>query len=477
MGGSHYGKYSEARVHKEISTERNPAYEKELFDDPHDVRSGINFDAYEKIEVEFSGQNLPEPMNSWKEGNFSGVMRYNLRKCRFENPTPVQKYSVPTVMNFRNLMACAQTGSGKTAAFLVPTFENLMRREDRRERTRSGNTYYPRCVVFAPTRELAQQIHREARKFLYCTGMRAVCVFGGGGKWDQLNNMKSGMEILIGTPGRMNDFCSKGNINLEAVQFLILDEADRMLDMGFEPQIREIVQEYGMPAKHERTTLMFSATFPRDIQRLAADFMDDYLFLAIGRVGAASDLIDQQVRQVEYYDKDKELVNMLQHMEGKTLVFVQTKRKADELQWELDRNHNIKADAIHGDKSQYEREQALANFREGKTQVLIGTDVCARGIDIPKIETVIQYDLPSNIDDYVHRIGRSARAGNKGTAIAFVTRKDGICADLCDILKDAKQEVPDWLREYGRRGGKKERKGSRFGGRDYRKDRDRRERW
>lgn len=477
MGGSEYGKYSIENVHKEKSTERNSAYEKELFEDPHEVKCGINFDAYDEIPVEITGNNAPQPMNDWEDGGFSPKMRFNLRKCGFKKPTPVQKYSVPAVMNFRNLMACAQTGSGKTAAFLVPTFENLMRRQDRREEEFGKRTFYPRAVVLAPTRELAQQIHKEARKFLYTTGLRAVCIFGGGGKRDQISNMEDGMEILIGTPGRMNDLCQSNYINMSCVQFLILDEADRMLDMGFAPQIREIVGDYEMPTKENRTTLMFSATFPREIQRLARDFMDDYLFLAVGRVGAASELITQIVYPVEYREKDDRLVEEISSREGKILVFVQTKRKADELQWELDRTHGISADAIHGDKSQYERERALQNFRQGRSRVLIGTDVCARGIDIPKIETVIQYDLPQNIDDYVHRIGRSARAGNKGTAIAFVTRRDGLCGDLKFELEKANQDVPSWLRDYSRGSRSKGRKGSRFGGRDFRKDRDRRDFW
>jgi len=400
-------------------------------------------------------------------------MRYNLMKCGFKKPTPVQKYSVPCVMNFRNLMACAQTGSGKTAAFLVPTIENLYRRQDKREEEKDRyGRYYPRCIVMAPTRELAQQIHKQARKFLYCTGMRAVCVYGGAKKWDQLKNMEAGCDIIVATPGRLNDFLNEGKICLSGVQFLILDEADRMLDMGFKPQIMQVVEDFDMPPKKERTTLMFSATFPDEIQRMAESFMVDYLFLAIGRVGAASELITQIVENVRPFEKDQRLVEILNEKEGKKLVFVSTKRKADELEWTLSNEFDITTDAIHGDRSQGEREEALNNFRTGKSMVLIGTDVCARGIDIPKIEYVIQYDLPTNIDDYVHRIGRSARAGNKGTAIAFVTPRDRIIAELVDELENADQECPRWLKQMSRGGQRTRKKGSRFGGRDYRSKRD-----
>jgi len=298
---STYMSYNEKRIMWETSTERHPEYEKTLFENKMSVEVGINFDNYDEVEVEITGKNAPEGLENWQNCDFSPVIRFNLTKCGFKKPTPIQKWSVPCVRNFRNLMACAQTGSGKTAAFLVPTIDNLLRREDRRTQAIYREPFLPRCLVFAPTRELAQQIHEQARKFLYCTGMRACCAFGGQKAYIQLSNFKHGMDVLIATPGRLNDMVNRGNISLAAVQFLILDEADRMLDMGFEPQIREIIESYDCPQKEDRTTLMFSATFPSRIQELAEDFMgNDYLFLAIGRVGAASEMVTQELVEVSH---------------------------------------------------------------------------------------------------------------------------------------------------------------------------------
>jgi ATP-dependent RNA helicase DDX3X len=392
------------------------------------VEVGINFDNYDDVEVEITGPNAPEGLETWQSCDFSPVIRFNLTKCKFKKPTPIQKWSVPCVRNFRNTMACAQTGSGKTAAFLVPTIDNLLRREDRRTQKIYREPFLPRCLVIAPTRELAQQIHEQARKFLYCTGMRACCAFGGQKAYIQLNNFKHGMDVLIGTPGRLNDMVGRRNISLAAVQFLILDEADRMLDMGFDPQIREICQEHDLPEKEDRTTLMFSATFPSQIQQLAADFMGkDYLFIAIGRIGAASEMVTQQLIEVSHGRNGKfnTLVDLLEEIEGKVLVFTATKRTADDLHYDLeDKGH--KTEAIHGDKSQGERESALKAFKTGKVRIMVGTDVCARGLDIPNVEYVIQYDLSHNIDDHVHRIGRTGRCGNEGIAIAFVKGDENI---------------------------------------------------
>jgi hypothetical protein len=282
----------------------------------------------------------------------------------------------------------------------------------------------------------------------------------------------------VATPGRLIDIMDRARVSLERVQFLALDEADRMLDMGFEPQIRRIVEGENMPRAGERQTLLFSATFPKEIQRLAADFLHDYIFLAVGRVGSSTDLIIQVVEYVPQGDKRQMALDLLQSLEGGlTLIFVETKKGADALEDFLIRN-GLPATSIHGDRSQQEREAALRSFRTGRTPVLVATDVAARGLDIPHVTHVINYDLPSDIDDYVHRIGRTGRAGKKGLATAFFSDKDsGIAAKLQEMLAETNQEVPGWLTTMaqrafpgsgGRRGG---RGGNRFGGRDFRQDR------
>ena len=299
----------------------------------------------------------------------------------------------------------------------------------------------------APTRELVSQIHDEARKFCYRSWVRPAVVYGGADINQQLRQIERGCDLLSATPGRLVDLLERGRISLANIRYLVLDEADRMLDMGFEPQIRRIVQGEDMPGVQDRQTLMFSATFPRDIQMLARDFMKDYVFLSVGRVGSTSENITQKIEYVEDNDKRSVLLDLLsaQAETGLTLVFVETKRMADMLSDFLYQNQ-IAATSIHGDRSQREREMALQTFRTGRTPVLVATAVAARGLDIPNVTHVINYDLPSDIDDYVHRIGRTGRAGNVGISTAFFNRGNkNIVRDLIELLREANQEIPQWL--------------------------------
>lgn len=295
--------------------------------------------------------------------------------------------------------------------------------------------------------------------------------------------IERGCDLLSATPGRLVDLIERGRISLSNIQYLVLDEADRMLDMGFEPQIRRIVQGEDMPDVHERQTLMFSATFPRDIQVLAKDFLKDYIFLSVGRVGSTSENITQKVEYVEDADKRSVLLDILASQPkselGLSLIFVETKRMADMLSDFL-MGHNLPATSIHGDRTQRERETALQTFRTGRTPILVATAVAARGLDIPNVTHVINYDLPSDIDDYVHRIGRTGRAGNTGVSTAFFNRNNkNIVRDLVELLREANQEIPSWLETVaheatfgsgGSRGGRG--RGGRGGrgnsGRDYR---------
>jgi ATP-dependent RNA helicase DDX3X len=277
--------------------------------------------------------------------------------------------------------------------------------------------------------------------------VRACIVYGGADISAQMQDLTRGCHLLVATPGRLVDMVERGKIGLDNVRFLVLDEADRMLDMGFEPQIRRIVEKDTMPATGKRQTLMFSATFPKEIQILARDFLHDYIFLAVGRVGSTSENITQKVVWVEDYDKRSFLIDLLNASgpDNLTLVFVETKQGADQLHQFLC-HEGYPGNSIHGDRSQRQREEALKAFRTGKTPILVATAVAARGLDIPNVKHVINFDLPGCIEEYVHRIGRTGRVGNLGLATSFFNDKNRpISKELVEILIESHQEVPQWL--------------------------------
>nr|ACN26948.1 unknown [Zea mays] len=345
-------------------------------------------------------------------------------------------------------------------------------------------TAYPSALILSPTRELSMQIHEEARKFSYQTGVRVVVAYGGAPITQQLRELERGVDILVATPGRLVDLLERARVSLQSIRYLALDEADRMLDMGFEPQVRRIVEQMDMPLPGARQTMLFSATFPKEIQKMASDFLDNYIFLAVGRVGSSTDLIAQRVEFVQEADKRSHLMDLLhaQRDTGKqtlTLVFVETKRGADSLESWLCMN-GFPATSIHGDRNQQEREYALRSFKSGQTPILVATDVAARGLDIPHVAHVVNFDLPNDIDDYVHRIGRTGRAGKSGLATAFFNdNNSSLARSLADLMQESNQEVPAWLLRYAARpsyggggGGRNRRSGggSRFGGRDFRND-------
>ncbi|KAL5720460.1 RNA helicase [Ranunculus cassubicifolius] len=446
--------------------------------------SGINFDAYEDIPVETSGENVPPAVNTFAEIDLGDALNENIRRCKYVKPTPVQRHAIPISLAGRDLMACAQTGSGKTAAFCFPIISGIMTGQFAQRPSRGSRTAFPLALILSPTRELSCQIHEEAKKFSYQTGVRVVVAYGGAPINQQLRELERGVDILVATPGRLVDLLERARVSLQLIRYLALDEADRMLDMGFEPQIRKIVQQMDMPPPGVRQTMLFSATFPKEIQRLAADFLSGYIFLAVGRVGSSTDLIVQRVELVQESDKRSHLMDLLHAQRengshGKhalTLVFVETKKGADSLEYWLCSN-GFPATTIHGDRSQQEREQALRSFKSGQTPILVATDVAARGLDIPHVAHVVNFDLPNDIDDYTHRIGRTGRAGKSGLATAFFNdNNSSIAKSLAELMQESNQEVPAWLlryaaaRSYG--GGKNRRGGGggRFGGRDFRRD-------
>nr|CAI5839409.1 unnamed protein product [Callosobruchus analis] len=398
-----------------IPMPRDERVEQELFGTGN---TGINFSKYEDIPVEATGEKVPDHITSFEEVQLTELIRANIALARYDSPTPVQKYAIPIIIGKRDVMACAQTGSGKTAAFLVPILNQMFEGGPPNiQHGRSRRKQYPLGLVLAPTRELATQIYDESKKFAYRSRVRPCVVYGGAHIGDQMRDLDRGCHLLVATPGRLLDMIDRGRIGLDYCRYLVLDEADRMLDMGFEVQIRRIVEKETMPKTGDRQTLMFSATFPSPIQMLARDFLENYIFLAVGRVGSTSENITQKVVWVEDHDKRSFLLDLLNvadlqqpSAESLTLVFVETKKGADLLE-EFLHNEGYPVTSIHGDRTQREREDALRQFRSGNTPILVATAVAARGLDIPHVKHVINFDLPSDIEEYVHRIGRTGRMG------------------------------------------------------------------
>ena len=346
--------------------------------------TGINFSKYEKIAVNVEGENQTKPIQTFDEAGFAPLLMRNIKRAKYETPTPVQKHGISILMAGRDLMACAQTGSGKTAAFLFPVINNLMARKSE---SKDGMAVTPQMLVMAPTRELIIQIYDEARKFCGGTGLTCGVAYGGTSDKKQLFALSRGCNILAATPGRLLDFLKRGEISFKNVQFLVLDEADKMLDMGFLPNIRECVKHHTMSTRN-RQTAMFSAPFPSQIQKIASEFLDNYLFLQVGIVGGACTDVRQtfqDVTRMNKMDKNEMLIAMLQkqmqqHRKDKTLVFVEQKKHADVLAMVLCQD-NIPATTIHGDRAQEEREMALNDFKSGSKPILVATAVAARGLD------------------------------------------------------------------------------------------------
>ncbi|XP_055555134.1 probable ATP-dependent RNA helicase DDX4 [Falco biarmicus] len=418
-------------------------------------QTGINFDKYDENLVEVSGLHPPAPLLTFEEANLCQTLNQNIAKAGYSKLMPVQKYSIPIILAGRDLMACAQTGSGKTVAFLLPVVANMMKDGV------TGSSYKeqqePECIIVAPTRELVNQIFMEARKFLYGTCIRPVVIYGGTQTDHSIYQVMQGCNILCATPGRLLDIIRREKIGLCKVKYLVLDEADRMLDMGFGLDMRKLVSYPTMPPKDKRQTLMFSATFPEEVQRLASQFLKpDYLFVVVGHVGGACSDVEQHILQVARCSKRDKLIEILQSTGcERTLVFVDKKRKADYIAAFLCQE-KIPATSIHADREQREREIALQDFRSGKCPVLVATSVAARGLDIEKVQHVVNFDLPSTIEEYVHRIGRTGRCGNTGKAVSFFdSNSDGhLVQSLVKVFSDAQQEVPVWLEEiaFGFRG-------------------------
>lgn len=327
--------------------------------------------------------------------------------------TPVQSRAIPAVLEGRDLMAGAQTGTGKTAGFTLPTLQLLSESPDQNGRGA------PRALVLTPTRELAAQVAESVRVYGKHLNLRSNVVFGGVGFNPQKHRFERGTDIVIATPGRLLDHVRQGTVDLSSLEILILDEADRMLDMGFIHDIRQIIER--TPKRGQRQTLMFSATFSKEIKTLARSLLDDPLLIEVAGTNSAAERVAQKVHPVDKTRK-RELLSQLvgQGNWRQVLVFTRTKHGANRLAAQLEKD-GLSATAIHGNKSQGARTRALTEFKQGKVRVLVATDIAARGLDIDQLPHVVNYELPNVPEDYVHRIGRTGRAGNEGEAVSLVS--------------------------------------------------------
>ncbi|KAK6128320.1 hypothetical protein DH2020_037934 [Rehmannia glutinosa] len=407
---------------------------------------GLSAESYcRRHEITVTGDKVPQPFTSFGATGFPPEILREAQQAGFSAPTPIQAQSWPVALQGRDIVAIAKTGSGKTLGYLIPGFIHL---KERRNNPRLG----PTVLVLSPTRELATQIQDEAVKFGRSSKITCTCLYGGAPKGPQLKDLDRGVDIVVATPGRLNDILEMRRVTLHQVSYLVLDEADRMLDMGFEPQIRKIVKE--VPSR--RQTLMYTATWPKEVRRIAADLLVNPVQVNIGNVDelAANKAITQYVEVMSPMDKRPRLEQILRSQEpgSKIIIFCSTKRMCDQLAGNLTRQFG--AAAIHGDKSQSERDHVLNQFRTGRSPVLVATDVAARGLDIKDIRVVINYDFPTGVEDYVHRIGRTGRAGATGVAYTFFCDYDSKHAsDLVKLLEGANQSVPDEVRDMASRGG------------------------
>ena len=334
-------------------------------------------------------------------------LKNSIKFADFKTPTPIQSKSIPISLTGKDILGTAQTGTGKTLAFTIPMINKLILDKN------------AMALIICPTRELASQVMQTVLKLnIREIGIGNALLIGGEGMQKQLKKLKKRARIIVGTPGRINDHLKRQSLNLSKVSYLVLDETDRMLDMGFTPQI-ELILKY-IPKQHQ--TLLFSATLPNNILRISEKYLNNPERVAVGSLSTPIEKIKQETFQISQDKKYNELINQLVERSGSILVFVKTKHGADKIVKRL--KHDGHSDAIHGNLRQSKRERVINNFRNGKSRILIATDVAARGLDIPLIQHVINYDLPQVPEDYIHRIGRTGRAGKEGSALTFLTPSD-----------------------------------------------------
>lgn len=418
-----------------------------------DIRQRLNVD----VVVPDGQPPAMPPIESFKDMNLHDNILADIAHHKYETPTPIQAQGIPVALSGRDILGCAETGSGKTAGFGIPMIQHCLQQHP----LRPGDG--PMALVLAPTRELAQQIDKEIRAFGRSSSrsVRSCIVVGGVSMQEQRRELLGGVEIVVATPGRFIDHLQQGNSNLGRVSYVVLDEADRMIDLGFEPQVNAVLEAMPKstlkPEDEEaalddnrlyRTMYMFSATMPTAVERLARKYLRRPIVVNIGSAGRVTDNVSQRVIVLKENEKPHRLETELEMVEEKrAIVFVNTKRQCDNVYAQLE-GMGFRCAVLHGGRTQDQREISIKGFRDDTYNILIATDVAGRGIDVPDILLVINYDMPNNIESYTHRIGRTGRAGKKGTAITFLTGSKEDCEvyyDLKKLLEDSKAPVPPEL--------------------------------
>merc|ERR1719491_631608 len=436
------------------------AFEKDFYIEHPDVRKRSDQEAEAwraSKQIVIIGEGIPKPCMTFDEASMPEYILSQVLKQGFDRPTPIQSQGWPMALKGKNMVGISATGSGKTLAFLLPAMIHI----NAQQYLKPGEG--PIVLVLAPTRELAVQIKEECDKFGSSSGIKNTVVYGGVPKAKQIRELRTGVEIVIATPGRLIDHLEQGNTNLKRVTYLVLDEADRMLDMGFEPQLRKICSQI----RPDRQVLFWSATWPREVQRLAQDYLSDFYQVTVGSLELAGNKdVTQTISVCADLDKHRNLNKYLKGnltAKDRVLVFVETKKGCDMLTRSL-RIDGYQARAMCGDKSQEERDWVLKEFKSCQATLLVATDVAARGLDVDDIRMVVNFDFPNDTETYIHRIGRTGRAGKKGVAVSFfVSDKNGRMArDMIEILNRTQQAVSNELESAAmmNRGG-----GGRGGGR------------
>ncbi|GAA6229888.1 ATP-dependent RNA helicase DDX42 [Lates japonicus] len=449
-------------------------FEKNFYDEHEELSSLTGTQVLElrhKLNLRVSGAAPPKPCTSFAHFGFDEQLMHQIRKSEYTQPTPIQCQGVPIALSGRDMIGIAKTGSGKTAAFIWPMLVHIM---DQKE-LEAGEG--PIAVIVCPTRELCQQIHAECKRFGKAYSLRSVAVYGGGSMWEQAKALQEGAEIVVCTPGRLIDHVKKKATSLQRVTYLVFDEADRMFDMGFEYQVRSIASH----VRPDRQTLLFSATFRKKIERLARDILIDPIRVVQGDIGEANEDVTQVVELLlSGTDKWAWLTRRLVEFtsSGSVLIFVTKKANCEELATNLTQE-GYSLGLLHGDMDQSERNKVISDFKKKNLPILVATDVAARGLDIPSIRTVVNYDVARDIDTHTHRIGRTGRAGEKGVAYTLLTSKDTTFAgDLVRNLEGANQAVSKelmdlamqnpWFRKSRFKGGKGKKLNIGGGGLGYR---------
>lgn len=398
-----------------------------------EVRQRLNVD----VTVTSDSTRAPAPVESFGDMCLQSSIMKDIAFHEYTRPTSIQAQAIPVALSGKDLLGCAETGSGKTAAFAIPMIQHCLAQQP----VRRGDG--PLALVLAPTRELAQQIEKEVKAFSRSQeAFRTAIVVGGTNIAEQRSELRAGVHIVVATPGRFIDHLQQGNTSVSRISFVVLDEADRMLDMGFEPQIREVMRN--LPRKHQ--TLLFSATMPEEIEALAQEYLNDPVQVKVGKVSSPTANVSQVLEKVIESEKIDRLLSLLVEEASQadgcgqahplTIVFVERKTRCDEVAEALVAQ-GLHAVALHGGRSQSEREAALRDFRKGSSNILVATDVASRGLDVSGVAHVVNLDLPKTMEDYVHRIGRTGRAGSIGRSTSFYTDRDNfLVAQIRKAISD-----------------------------------------